>query len=160
MTTPPSIRKAANFAAIIALGLSPCACTSTSTMGREFDVSKASQIVKGKTTSSEVEALLGAPLRKLPGGVNIAGLPAGAPCWFYWHEATLVKKTLSPGGTVAYMLLPNLLTPDPEIMFKKQGTPLGPSKKLWVTFPPQMIVNGVKTEVRERPVGAQTSKKL
>ncbi len=54
---------------IVFLGLCLClwgCATAQSTAGRDFDSSKVSQIVKGKTTSDEIFAMFGTPYSKQP----------------------------------------------------------------------------------------------
>lgn len=52
---------------VIALCLVFCGCTTVqSTSGRDFDNSKVSQIVKGKTTSNDILEMFGRPAAKQP----------------------------------------------------------------------------------------------
>ncbi len=52
---------------VIALCLVFCGCTTVqSTSGRDFDNSKVSQIVKGKTTSNDILEMFGRPASKQP----------------------------------------------------------------------------------------------
>lgn len=143
--------RATVLAAILSLGFGASACTSTNTLGKQFDALKSSQIVKGKTTQEEVLALMGPPLKKVPTGVKIAGLPQGCETWFWWRQEVKQHQTLSVGGTAAFLLLPTFLTPDPNIMLKTTGTEGGFSQKLWVTYALGGVVNGMKVENQNFP---------
>ena len=77
--------------------------TAHSTAGRDFDTSKASQIVKGKTTADELVAMFGKPYSKQPeanGGerwlYSYATATAHATAFFGSHvETTGYKKNLN-----------------------------------------------------------------
>ncbi|WP_226684830.1 hypothetical protein [Shewanella indica] len=71
------------LASMITLGLSGCA-TSSYTVGRDFMSTNISQIVKGKTTSSELVALVGEPYTKTV-------LSETDEKWIYMYSAGTAK---------------------------------------------------------------------
>jgi hypothetical protein len=59
---------------VIAIWCCLSGCSTTNTVGHDFNISRTKQIVKGKTTASEIESLFGKPNSKY-------ALKAGDESW-------------------------------------------------------------------------------
>jgi outer membrane protein assembly factor BamE (lipoprotein component of BamABCDE complex) len=77
-----------------------CATETTTTTGKDFDSSKVSQIVKGKTTADEIVAMFGTPYTKQPDADD-------GEKWEYFYSTSTVKSSgMTVGGGLAAILIP------------------------------------------------------
>ncbi len=89
--------------AIFSLCLWSCATGATTTTGRDFDNSHASQIVKGKTTADEIVVMFGTPFTKQPEGDD-------GEKWVYsYGTSTARSQGFTPGQALAAILIPGTL---------------------------------------------------
>ncbi|MGV3658627.1 MAG: hypothetical protein ACO1TE_00530 [Prosthecobacter sp.] len=119
-----------------AVGLSLCLflsnCTTHQTVGHDFDLSRTKQLVPGQTTGEQVLALFGKPNHRFPADPTGKPGPGAGERWLYTYAHTTTKTSLSPGGTMAFLLTPAILGPDVNAAFNNSVTTSGPKKQFVV----------------------------
>jgi outer membrane protein assembly factor BamE (lipoprotein component of BamABCDE complex) len=110
-----------------------CATETTTTTGRDFDSSKAGQIVKGKTTADEIVAMFGTPSTKQPEAGD-------GEKWEYFYGTTTVKSSgMTPGGALLGVLIPG--TVGNEVMVQNYNPKITVhDKTLTISLDKQRIV--------------------
>ena len=131
----------------LCLGFTFTGCTSSQVVGHDFDTSQVKNIVKGRTTAAQLVTMFGEPKRKFPVHPNQPDYVKDGERWLYTYANTTTKTSLSPGGAVAFLLLPTMLAPDPNMAFKKATTHTTPQKLLAILLDANKVVVSYRLEV-------------
>ncbi|WP_395748407.1 hypothetical protein [Prosthecobacter sp.] len=136
--------------ALAALLLSFClvSCTMNAKHGRDFDDSKVSQIVKGKTTAGDIRRMFGKPFIEMPlmqlydfhCPPKFYGLPNDGIRWVYTYDPTRTKIPSTMKCPVCPELMSDDLKMDFDIASEEPPRYSSPRKGLVVTFDANHVV--------------------